>query len=208
VATVFYARVSTTDQNLEHQQAQALAAGFTTDRVVANHGVSGVSVAFADRPNGKRLFDILRKATNLVHRSVEDGGDPKRQRSAQVILKSNWGNYQERTPSSGRSFRCLSAFALVADRYFPMKCSRTKRRIVDVRLPRTRSRSIRLVRSVGEIRFSLAISFNASQKASSRLILVDVPSGLVNDCFRGVVGLFSSGMLKFLRASSKSDAQA
>jgi hypothetical protein len=59
------------------------------------------------------------------------------------------------------------------------------------------------VRSVGEIRFSLAISFNASQKASSRLILVDVPSGLVNDCFRGVVGLFSSGMLKFLRARSK-----
>jgi putative DNA-invertase from lambdoid prophage Rac len=71
VATVFYARVSTVGQNLEHQQAQALAAGFTIDRVVADHGVSGVSVAFADRPNGKRLFDILREGDTLLVRWVD-----------------------------------------------------------------------------------------------------------------------------------------
>ena len=71
MATVFYARVSTTEQNLEHQQAQAAAAGFTIDRVVADHGVSGVSVAFADRPNGKRLFDILREGDTLLVRWVD-----------------------------------------------------------------------------------------------------------------------------------------
>lgn len=71
MATIFYARVSTTDQNLEHQQAQAVAAGFKIDRVVADHGVSGVSTRFADRPNGKRLFDILREGDTLLVRWVD-----------------------------------------------------------------------------------------------------------------------------------------
>jgi len=62
MATIFYARVSTVEQNLEHQQAQAAAAGFRIDRVIADHGVSGVSTLFAERPNGKRLFDMLREA--------------------------------------------------------------------------------------------------------------------------------------------------
>jgi putative DNA-invertase from lambdoid prophage Rac len=48
LATIFYARVSTVDQNIEHQQAQAEAAGFKIDRVVADHGVSGVSTLFAE----------------------------------------------------------------------------------------------------------------------------------------------------------------
>ena len=70
MATIFYARVSTVDQNIEHQQAQAEAAGFKIDRVVADHGVSGVSTLFAERPNGKRLFDMLRQGDTLLVRWV------------------------------------------------------------------------------------------------------------------------------------------
>ncbi|MBR1154392.1 recombinase family protein [Bradyrhizobium sp. JYMT SZCCT0428] len=71
MATIFYARVSTVDQNIEHQQAQAEAAGFKIARVVADHGVSGVSTLFAERPNGKRLFDILREGDTLLVRWVD-----------------------------------------------------------------------------------------------------------------------------------------
>lgn len=69
--TVFYARVSTTDQTLDHQTAQAKAAGFTIDRVVSDHGVSGVSMTLAQRPEGKRLFDMLREGDTLVVRWVD-----------------------------------------------------------------------------------------------------------------------------------------
>jgi putative DNA-invertase from lambdoid prophage Rac len=41
--TILYARVSTVDQNLDHQRTQAEAAGFIIDEVVADRGVSGVS---------------------------------------------------------------------------------------------------------------------------------------------------------------------
>lgn len=71
MATIFYARVSTVDQNIEHQQAQAEAAGFKIDRVVADHGVSGVSTLFAERLNGKRLFDMLREGDTLLVRWVD-----------------------------------------------------------------------------------------------------------------------------------------
>ena len=71
MATVLYARVSTTDQTLEHQRTQAEAAGFKLDRVVADHGVSGVSTRLADRPEGRRLFDILRAGDTLVVRWVD-----------------------------------------------------------------------------------------------------------------------------------------
>ena len=53
--TVLYARVSTAEQTLAHQSAQAEAAGFHLDEVVADHGVSGVSTGLADRPEGRRL---------------------------------------------------------------------------------------------------------------------------------------------------------
>ena len=71
MATIFYARVSTVDQNIEHQHAQAEAAGFKVDRVVADDGVSGVSTLFADGPNGKRLFDMLREGDTLLVRWVD-----------------------------------------------------------------------------------------------------------------------------------------
>ncbi|MAQ44270.1 MAG: recombinase [Confluentimicrobium sp.] len=69
--TVLYARVSTTDQTLDHQKAQAEAAGFTIDHVVSDHGVSGVSTMLRDRPEGRRLFDMLRRGDTLVVRWVD-----------------------------------------------------------------------------------------------------------------------------------------
>ena len=69
--TILYARVSTVDQNLDHQLSQATAAGFVIDDVVSDHGVSGVSVPLADRPNGRRLFDKLRRGDTLVVRWVD-----------------------------------------------------------------------------------------------------------------------------------------
>ena len=69
--TIFYARVSTTDQTLTHQKAQAEAAGFQIDEVIADHGVSGVSSTLEERPEGKRLFDRLRHGDTLVVRWVD-----------------------------------------------------------------------------------------------------------------------------------------
>jgi len=69
--TVLYARVSTAEQTLAHQRAQAEAAGFHLDEVVADHGVSGVSTTLADRPEGRRLFDMLRAGDVLVVRWVD-----------------------------------------------------------------------------------------------------------------------------------------
>lgn len=71
MATIFYARVSTTDQTVEHQRTQAEAAGFKIDRVVSDHGVSGISTRLAERPEGKRLFDILRSGDTLVVRWID-----------------------------------------------------------------------------------------------------------------------------------------
>ncbi|WP_460273937.1 recombinase family protein [Celeribacter sp. ULVN23_4] len=69
--TILYARVSTTDQTLDHQKTQAEAAGFKIDDVVSDHGVSGVSTLLKDRPEGKRLFDMLRSGDTLVVRWVD-----------------------------------------------------------------------------------------------------------------------------------------
>jgi DNA invertase Pin-like site-specific DNA recombinase len=69
--TVLYCRVSTADQTLEHQHTQAEAAGFCLDEVVSDNGVSGVSTALRDRPEGRRLSDILRAGDTLVVRWVD-----------------------------------------------------------------------------------------------------------------------------------------
>lgn len=71
MSTILYARVSTAEQDLSHQKTQAEAAGFQIDEVVADHGVSGVNVALADRPEGRRLYDKLRKGDTLVVRWVD-----------------------------------------------------------------------------------------------------------------------------------------
>src|SRR6056297_1574081 len=72
--TIFYARVSTADQMLDHQKAQAEAAGFEIDEVIADHGVSGVSTTLQERPEGKRLYDKLRHGDTLVVRWVDQLG--------------------------------------------------------------------------------------------------------------------------------------
>ena len=69
--TVLYARVSTQEQTIAHQRSQAEAAGFRLDRVIADHGVSGVATRLADRLEGRRLFDILRAGDVLVVRWLD-----------------------------------------------------------------------------------------------------------------------------------------
>src|SRR5712672_413050 len=68
---VLYARVSTVEQTIEHQLTQAAQAGFKIDTVVADDGASGVSTRLAERPEGRRLFDMLRAGDTLVVRWVD-----------------------------------------------------------------------------------------------------------------------------------------
>lgn len=69
--TILYARVSTKDQTIAHQVTQAEAAGFKIDEVVYDEGVSGVTVPLAERPQGRRLLDLLRSGDTLVVRWVD-----------------------------------------------------------------------------------------------------------------------------------------
>ncbi|MCW2276270.1 helix-turn-helix domain-containing protein [Rhodoblastus acidophilus] len=68
---VLYARVSTADQTIEHQEAQARSAGFMIDEVVADKGESGLTTRLSERPEGRRLFDMLRDSDVLVVRWVD-----------------------------------------------------------------------------------------------------------------------------------------
>src|ERR1700748_3131197 len=71
MATIFYARVSTVEQNIDHQLSQARAAGFVIDDVIADNGVSGIATRLAERPEGRRLFDKLRVGDTLVVRWLD-----------------------------------------------------------------------------------------------------------------------------------------
>jgi DNA invertase Pin-like site-specific DNA recombinase len=71
MATILYARVSTTDQTIDHQRTQAEAAGFRFDEVVSDRGVSGINTKLAERLGGARLFDKLRAGDTLVVRWVD-----------------------------------------------------------------------------------------------------------------------------------------
>ena len=71
MATIFYARVSTSEQTVDHQRTQAIAAGFAFDEVVTDDGVSGVTTKLVDRLGGRRLFDLLRAGDTLVVRWVD-----------------------------------------------------------------------------------------------------------------------------------------
>lgn len=68
MVAIFYARVSTADQTLDHQITQARSAGFHIDEVVADLGVSGVKHKLIDRPEGRRLYDMLRHGDDLIVR--------------------------------------------------------------------------------------------------------------------------------------------
>ncbi len=69
--TVLYARASTAEQTIAHQRTHTQAAGLGIDEVVSDEGVSGVSTRLADRPQGRRLFDMLRAGDTLVLRWVD-----------------------------------------------------------------------------------------------------------------------------------------
>jgi putative DNA-invertase from lambdoid prophage Rac len=69
--TVLYCRVSTIDQTVDHQLTQAQQVGFKPDLVLSDHGVSGASTRLCDRPEGRRLFDILRDGDILVVRWID-----------------------------------------------------------------------------------------------------------------------------------------
>lgn len=72
MTTILYARVSTAEQNIHHQQTQAEEVlGMPMDQVISDEGVSGVQVRLKDRPQGKRLFDLLRAGDTLVVRWVD-----------------------------------------------------------------------------------------------------------------------------------------
>jgi putative DNA-invertase from lambdoid prophage Rac len=71
MATVLYARVSSTEQTIEHQRTHAERAGFKIDLVISDDGVSGVSTTLAERTEGKRLYDLLRAGDTLVVRWVD-----------------------------------------------------------------------------------------------------------------------------------------
>jgi putative DNA-invertase from lambdoid prophage Rac len=71
MATILYARVSTSEQTIDHQRTQAEKAGFKLDQVIWDEGVSGVSTKLAERPQGRRLFDLLRNGDTLVVRWVD-----------------------------------------------------------------------------------------------------------------------------------------
>ena len=71
MAVILYARVSTAEQTIQHQLAHAKSAGFTIDDVVADNGVSGLHTHLVERPEGRRLFDKLRKGDVLVVRWVD-----------------------------------------------------------------------------------------------------------------------------------------
>lgn len=96
--TFFYARVSTRDQTIDHQITQARKAGFKFDDrdVLVDEGVSGVSVPLKERPQGRRLFDMLRRGDTLVvrwldrlGRNYQDVTDTVREFMAQgVIIKT------------------------------------------------------------------------------------------------------------------------
>src|SRR6185312_5500638 len=51
--------------------SQAIQAGFKPDVVLADLGVSGVSTRLCERPEGRRLFDILREGDVLVVRWID-----------------------------------------------------------------------------------------------------------------------------------------
>lgn len=69
--TILYVRVSTAEQTAAHQRTQAEKAGFRIDHVVEDEGVSGITTRLQDRPQGRRLYDLLRRGDTLVVRWVD-----------------------------------------------------------------------------------------------------------------------------------------
>src|SRR5262249_1960774 len=71
MAVILYARVSTAEQMGEHQEAQARAAGFAIDDVVADNGVAGLPTRLVERPEGRRPVDKPPRGDVVVVRWVD-----------------------------------------------------------------------------------------------------------------------------------------
>src|SRR5260370_6372739 len=69
--TVLCGRGSDLDETLEDQRVQPEQAGLKPDLVLADHRVSGVATRLRERPEGKRLFDVLREGDTLVVRWID-----------------------------------------------------------------------------------------------------------------------------------------
>jgi DNA invertase Pin-like site-specific DNA recombinase len=69
--TILYARVATLDQTAARQADEARASGFVIDEVVWDEGLSGLRVPLVERPQGRRLFDLLRPGDTLVVRWLD-----------------------------------------------------------------------------------------------------------------------------------------
>ncbi|MDP1540015.1 MAG: recombinase family protein [Moraxellaceae bacterium] len=69
--TVLYARVSTSDQTIEHQQRQAEESGYVFDRVFVDNAESGINKRLVDRPAGKEMLGYLRSGDTLVVRWID-----------------------------------------------------------------------------------------------------------------------------------------
>jgi putative DNA-invertase from lambdoid prophage Rac len=71
MTTILYARVCAAEQTILCQLADARAAGFSIDAVVADNDVCGLHTRLVERPEGRRLFDRLRNGDVLVVRWLD-----------------------------------------------------------------------------------------------------------------------------------------
>jgi DNA invertase Pin-like site-specific DNA recombinase len=69
--TILYARVAALDQTAARQADEARASGFAIDEVVWDEGLAALRVPLAERPQGRRLFDLLRPGDTLVVRWLD-----------------------------------------------------------------------------------------------------------------------------------------
>ncbi|MGD9545753.1 MAG: recombinase family protein [Methylocystis sp.] len=71
MTTILYAPASTMGQTIADQAAQARAAGFAIDNVVWDEDVDRIRLRLSERPQGRRLFDLLRAGDTLIVRWVD-----------------------------------------------------------------------------------------------------------------------------------------
>jgi hypothetical protein len=65
LAMAAQAHAKSTEVAIRPRLRQARKAGFTIDEVIADQGQSGVSTILSERPEGRRLFDKLRRGDTL-----------------------------------------------------------------------------------------------------------------------------------------------
>jgi putative DNA-invertase from lambdoid prophage Rac len=71
MATILYVRIGSSEQALEQQKAEAEQAGFEIGEIVADDGASSFGTRLAERPEGRRLYDMLQAGDVLVVRWLD-----------------------------------------------------------------------------------------------------------------------------------------